>query len=73
MRRWQQDNAEHLAAYHRRWQQENPDKKRAQMRRYRECKADDPEYRERERARHRAYKARKRAQKSDATPEAGDD
>jgi hypothetical protein len=42
VRRWQQENAEHLADYHLRWQQENRDKKRAQDRRYRERKRDDP-------------------------------
>jgi hypothetical protein len=34
VRCWQQENAEHLADYHRRWQQANRDKKRAQQRRY---------------------------------------
>ena len=43
-----------LAAYHLRWQRANRDKQRAHNRRYRARKADDPEYRERERARHRA-------------------
>jgi hypothetical protein len=27
VRRWQQENAEHLADYHRRWQQANREKK----------------------------------------------
>jgi hypothetical protein len=43
VRCWHQENAEHLADYHRRWQQANPEKKRAQNRRYRERKREDPE------------------------------
>lgn len=72
VRRWQQENAEHLADYHRRWQQANQEKKRAQARRYRERKAEDPDYRERRRANNRRYRARKRARLSDAPPD-GDD
>jgi hypothetical protein len=47
VRRWHEENAEHLADYHLRWQQANRDKKRAQGRRYRERKRQDPEYRDR--------------------------
>jgi hypothetical protein len=42
VRRWQQDNAEHMADYHRRWQRANPEKRREHYRRYRERKAQDP-------------------------------
>jgi hypothetical protein len=38
MRRWHEENAEHLADYHRRWQRANAEKRRAQDRRYRERK-----------------------------------
>ena len=61
VRRWQQENAEHLAEYHLRWQQANRDKKRAQGRRYRERKRQEPDYWERRRARDRFYRARNRA------------
>jgi hypothetical protein len=47
VRRWQQENAEHLADYHLRWQQANRDMKRAQGGRYRERERQDPDYRER--------------------------
>jgi hypothetical protein len=56
VRRWQEENAEHLADYHRRWQQVNRDKKRAQDRRYRERVRLDPEYPERRRAQDRRYR-----------------
>jgi hypothetical protein len=72
VRCWHQENAEHLADYHRRWQQANPEKKRAQDRRYRERKRDDPEYRERRRANDRRYRKRKRARLADAPSEADD-
>jgi hypothetical protein len=61
VRRWQQENAEHLGDYHRRWQQSNRDKKRAQDRRYRERNRQDPDYLARRRANDRRYRARKRA------------
>jgi hypothetical protein len=72
VRRWQQENAEHLAEYHRRWQQANRDKKGAQDRRYRERKRQDPDYWERRRAQDRLYRARKRARLSNTPPEAND-
>jgi hypothetical protein len=53
VRRYQQENAEHLADYHRRRQQENREKKRANDRRYRERRRQDPEYREQRRAKAR--------------------
>jgi hypothetical protein len=59
VRRWQQENAERLADYHRRWQQANRDKTRAQDRRYRERRAQDPAYRERRRANDRRYRERR--------------
>jgi hypothetical protein len=62
VRRWQQENADRLADYHRRWQQENRDKKRAQDRRYRKRKRQDPEYRERRRANARRRDRERRAQ-----------
>jgi hypothetical protein len=65
VRRWQQENAEHLADYHRRWQQANREKKRAQGQRYRERKRDDPEYRERRRANARRRDRERRAQDPD--------
>ena len=65
VRRWQQENAEHLADYNRRWQQANPEKKRAQDRRYRERKRQDPEYRERWRANARRRDRERRAQDPD--------
>jgi hypothetical protein len=65
VRRWQQDNAEHLAEYHRSWQQANRDKKRAQDRRYRERVRQDPEYRERRRANARRRDRERRAQDPD--------
>jgi hypothetical protein len=64
VRSWHQENAEHLAGYHRRWQRENRDKQRAQNRRYRERKRDNPEYRERRRANARRSD-RERAQDPD--------
>jgi hypothetical protein len=65
VRQWQQENAEHLADYHRRWQRANPGRKRAQNRRYRERKRDDPEYRERRRANARRRDRERRAQDPD--------
>jgi hypothetical protein len=65
VRRWHQENAEHLADYHRRWQRTNPEKKRAQQRRYRERKRDDPEDRERRRANARRRDRERRAQDPD--------
>ena len=62
VRRWQRENAEHLADYHRRWQQESREKKRAHNRRYWERKRDDPEYRERRRANARRRDRERRAQ-----------
>jgi hypothetical protein len=69
VRRWQQDNAEHMADYHRRWQKADPAKRRAQMRPYLERKRDDPEWRERRRANaRRRYRERKRARRADEAP-----
>ena len=74
VRRWHQENAEHLAEYNRRWRQANREKTRAQDRRYKERKrAEDPHYRERERAQaRRRYWERKRARPSEAPPKAND-
>jgi hypothetical protein len=72
VRRWHEENTEHLAEYHRQWQQANRDKKRAQGRRYRERKREDPDYRERRRAQDRRYRERKPARLSGAAPEASD-
>jgi hypothetical protein len=68
VRRWHQENAEHLAEYNRRWRRANRDKTRAQDRRYKERKrAEDPHYRERRAAQERRrYWERKRARLSDA-------
>jgi hypothetical protein len=60
VREWHQENAERLAEYHLRWQRQNRDKQRAQNRRYRERKRDDPDYRERRRA--KARRRERRAQ-----------
>jgi hypothetical protein len=60
VRRWQQENGEHLAEYHRRWQQANRDKTRTQDRRYRERMRQDPQYGERRRANDRRYRERNR-------------
>jgi hypothetical protein len=65
VRRWHQENAEHLADYHLRWQRANRDKQRAQNRRYRERKRDDPDYRERRRANARRRDQERRAQDPD--------
>jgi hypothetical protein len=62
VRRWQQENAEHLADYHRRWEQANRDKKRAQDGRYRERKRQDPDYWERRRANDRRRNRERRAE-----------
>jgi hypothetical protein len=62
VRRWQRENAKHMAEYHRRWQRANRDKKRAQNRRYRERKRQDPEFRERRRADARRRDQERRAQ-----------
>jgi hypothetical protein len=65
VRQGQQENAEHLADYHRRWQEANRDRQRAQNRRYRERKRDDPEYRERRRSNARRRDRERRAQDRD--------
>jgi hypothetical protein len=62
VRRWQQDNAEHMADYHRAWQRANRDKRRKHYRRYLEGKRDDPEWRERRRANARRRDRDRRAQ-----------
>jgi hypothetical protein len=62
VRRWQEENAAHLADYHRRWQQANRDKQRAQNRRHRQRKRQDPEYRERRRANARRRDRERRAE-----------
>jgi hypothetical protein len=43
VRRWQQDNAEHMADYHRRWQRANPEKRREHYLRYREPQGPGPQ------------------------------
>jgi hypothetical protein len=62
VRRWQQENAKHLAEYHRRWQQANREKHRAHDRRYRERVRQDPDDRERRRANARRRDRERRAQ-----------
>jgi hypothetical protein len=65
VRRWQQDNAEHMADYHRRRQQANLDKRREHSRRYLEDKCDDPEWREQRRANDRRRARERRAEDPD--------
>jgi hypothetical protein len=65
VREWQQENAGHLADYHRRWHRANRDKQRAQTRRYRERKRTDPDYRDRRRANARRRDQERRAQDPD--------
>jgi hypothetical protein len=65
VRRSQQDNAEHMADYHRRRQQANLDKRREHSRRYLEDKCDDPERREQRRANDRRRAREWRAEDPD--------
>jgi hypothetical protein len=61
VRRWQRENAKHMADYHRRWQRANRDKRR----RYLERKRKDPEWREGRRANGRRRDRERRAQDPD--------